>query len=68
MFQMRFCYDQEHVDQDNVKNIDIRCSNCGKETGLFMKNMNSNYKYIITKFIFNTMLHHTSVTLIIESN
>ena len=48
MFQMRFWYDKEQDDQNNVENIIIRCSNSGKETGSSMKNMNTNQKYLIT--------------------
>ena len=48
MFQMSFWYYKEQDNQNNVENIAIRCSNCGKETGLSMKNMNINYKDIIT--------------------
>ena len=44
MFHMRFWYDQELDDQNGVKIIAIRCSNCGKETGLSMDNMNTKYK------------------------
>ena len=48
MFQIRFWYDNEHNNQNNVKIVSIRCSTCGKETGLSMKNMNTNDKDIIT--------------------
>ena len=68
MFQMRFWYDNEHDDQNNVENIAIRCINCGKETGLSMKNMNTNYKDIITSFVLNTVLHHVGMSGIIETN
>ena len=44
------------------------CSNCGKETFLYMNNMNTNYKDIITKFVLNTMLHHVGMSWIIETN
>ena len=48
MFQMRFWYDKEPDDQNDVKIIAIRCISYGKETGLSMNNMNTNYKDIIT--------------------
>ena len=48
MFQMRFWYDNEHSDQNIVEIIAIRCSNCGKEIGLSMKNMSTNYIDLIT--------------------
>ena len=68
MFQIRFWYDKEHDDQNNVENIAIIFINCGKETGLSMKNMNTNYKYIITSFVLNTVLHHVGMSWIIKKN
>ena len=41
MFQMRYKYDNERDDENYVKIITIRCSNCGKQTGLSMDNMNT---------------------------
>ena len=64
MFLMRSWHDNENV----VESITIICSNCGKETGLSMKNMNTNYKELITKFVLNTMLHHVDISWIIETN
>ena len=68
MFQMRFLYDNEHDDQNNVKIIAIRFSNCGKETVLSMKKTNTNYKYIIPSFVLNTLLHHVGMSWIIETH
>ena len=68
MFQMRFWYDWELDDQNVVKIIAIRCSNCGKETGLSMDNINTKYKYIVTVFVFNTLLHHVGMLWIIETH
>ena len=67
MFKMRFCYDKENVEVNVVENIAIRCNNCGKETGLSMKNVNNNYKEIITNFLLNTMLYHVGMSQIIEA-
>ena len=53
IFQMHFWYDKEPDDQNDVKIIAIRCSNGEKETGLYMNNMNTNYKDIVTVFVFN---------------
>ena len=50
-----------------MKIIAIRCINCGKETGLYMDNMNTNYKNITTSFVFNTLLHHICISKIIET-
>ena len=68
MVPMRFGYDNEHDDQNNVGNVALRCINCGKETGLSMKNMNTHYKYIITLFVLNTVLHHVGMSWIIETS
>ena len=65
---MHFWYDNEPDDQNNVENVAIRCSNCGKETSLYMKNMNINYKYIITSFVLNTVLHRVVMSWIIETH
>ena len=32
IFQMRFWYDKEYSDKNDVKTVAIRCSDCGKET------------------------------------
>ena len=42
MFLMRFWYDNEHDDQNNVENIATRFIICGKETDLSIKYMNTN--------------------------
>ena len=68
IYQIRFWYYHEHGDQNDVKIIAIRCSNCEKETGLSMKNMNTNYKDIITSFVFNTLLHHVGMSCMIEAH
>ena len=68
MVWIRFWNNKGHGDQNNVENIAIKCSNCGKETGLYMKNMNSNYKDIITLFVLNTVLQHVGMPWIIETN
>ena len=60
-------YKKGHGDQNKVENVVIRCSNCGKETGLSMTNMNTNYRDIITSFVLNTMLHHVGMSWIIEA-
>ena len=37
MFKMRMWYDNENLAENLVVNIGIRCSNCGKTTGLSVK-------------------------------
>ena len=64
---MRFWYDNEPDDKNHVKINAIRCSNCEKETGLSMDNLNSNYINIITSFVLNTLLHHAGMSWIIET-
>ena len=65
MFQMSCWYNKGHDDQNKVENVVIRSSKCGKETGLSMKNINTNYKDIITSFVLNTVLHHVGMPWII---
>ena len=64
---MHFWFDNEHDNQNNLKIISIRCSNCGK-TGLSMKNINTSYKDIITLFVLNTLLHHVGISWILETH
>ena len=47
MFQMRFWYNKEPDDQNDEKIIATRYSNCGKEIGLSMHNMNTKYNDIV---------------------
>ena len=65
MFQIRCWYKKGYDDENKVENIAIRCSNCGKETMIYMDNMNTTYQDIITSFVLNTMLHHVGVLWII---
>ena len=58
---MRFWYDNEPNDQNDGGVIAIRFINCGRETGLSMNNMNTNYKGIITLFVLNSLLHHVGI-------
>ena len=67
MFHISCWYNKGHDDQNKVENIDIRCSNCGKETVLSMKNMNTNYKDIITSFVLNTVLQYVCMSWIIKT-
>ena len=60
--QICCCYNKGHDDQNKVELIGIRCSNCGKQTGLSMENMNTKYKDIITSFVLNITLHHVGIT------
>ena len=53
MFQLCFWYNKENVDGKFVENVAIRCSNCGKSTGIYTKNINTNYNEIITQFMLN---------------
>ena len=65
---MRCWYNKGQYDKNKVENIAIRCTNCGKETGLSIKNMNANFKYIITLFVLNAVLYHNGMSWIIETN
>ena len=66
MFQMCLCY-CKHIEVENdVEAIAINCSNCRKSTGLFLKV--KKVKYIITKFLLNTVLHYVGLYWISSSN
>ena len=62
MFQMRFWYYSERDDENDVKIIAIRFSNCVKERGLSMDNMNTKYEDIVTVFVLNILLHHVGMS------
>ena len=49
-----------------MDNIGIRCSNCGKTTGLSVKN--TKYKDMATRFILDSVLHHVCLSWIIETS
>ena len=68
MYNMCFWYDNEHDDQNNVKIVAILCINAVKKTGLCMKSMNYNYKYIMTSFVLNKVLQHVGMSWKIETH
>ena len=61
MFQLRLFYDKYEVEI-----IAIRCINCKKETGLYLRN--STFEEMITKCVLNEILHHVGMLWIIFSN
>ena len=61
MFQLHLNYKEVNLDV-----IYIRCINCKRETGLFLKN--TTFDEMITKFVLNTILHHVDMSWIIGSN
>ena len=61
MFELRLNYDKEKMDV-----IYIRCINCKRKTGLFLKN--TTFHEMITKFVLNKTLHHVGMSWIISSN
>ena len=67
IFHLRLWY-RENVDEKIVENLAIRCSNCGRSTGISTNNTNTNYDYIISQFVLNTMLHHIDMSWIIKKN
>ena len=68
MFQIRFCYDKEPDDQNDVKLLSIGCCSFGKVTGLSMNDMDRKYKEIITSFVLNTLLQRAGMSWIIETH
>ena len=58
----------EHYLKQTVEKVAIRCSNCGKETMIYMDISNTNYQGIITTFVLNTVFHHVSMIWIIENH
>ena len=58
MFDLHFIGDKE-----NVYFIYIRCINCKKEIGLFLRT--STIEEIITKFVLDAIFHHVGMSWII---
>ena len=48
MLQICCWYNKGHDDKNKLEHIPIRCSNCGKQTGSSMDDINTKYKDIIT--------------------
>ena len=66
MFQMHLFY-YKHNEEDNVvEAIFIKCSNCDRSTGLFLKDKTA--EEMITKFVLNVVLYHVGFSWIISSN
>ena len=61
MFELRFI-----DDRDRLADIAMRCVNCKKETGLYLRT--STLEELITKFVLNAILHHVDMSWIICSN
>ena len=61
MFVLRLSYDI-----DKVEAIAIRCMNCKKDTGLYLRTKIC--EVMITKFVLNAILHHVGMSWIIFSN
>ena len=61
MFELHSNFDEEKMDV-----ISIRCINCNRETGLYLKN--KTFDEMITKFVLNSILHHVGMSWIISSN
>ena len=55
MFELRLSYKEGNLDV-----VYLRCINCKRETGLFLKN--NSFDEIITKFVLNAILHHVGLS------
>ena len=58
MIELRLNYDEEKLDA-----ISIRCINCKKEKGLYLKN--TTFDEMITKFLLNGIFLHVGMSWII---
>ena len=62
---MRFLY-YEHNEEDHVvEAIAIKCRNCHRNAGLFLKD--KTVEEIITHFVLNSVLHYVGLSWIISS-
>ena len=51
-----------------LKILYLKCINCKRETGLYLKIDSLIFDEIITKFVLNEILHHVGMSWIIISN
>ena len=68
MLKIKCWYSTGGVDKITAEKLDIRCSNCGKETMIDLDIMNTTYHNIITTSVLDTMLHHAGILWIIETH
>ena len=68
MFKIKCWWNKKERDdlKYNVEKVAIRCSNCGKETMIYVDLLETDYQEIITTFVLNKMLHHVGMIRIIE--
>ena len=59
-FELRLNYDREKLDA-----IYIRCINCKRETGIYLKN--TTFDEMINKFVLNPILYYVGMSWIISS-
>ena len=60
IFELHLSYKEGNLDV-----VSLRCINCKRETGLFLKN--NTFDETFTKFVLNAILHHVSMSWIISS-
>ena len=63
MIELRLSYKERILDV-----VSLKCINCKRETGLDLKTNSLVFDKIITKFVFNAILHHFYMSWIISSN
>ena len=67
MSQIHFWYEKESDNHNDVNIIAVSCSNCVEKTGLYMDNMDTKYKYIVSVYVLNTLLPHAGMSWIVEA-
>ena len=63
MFELRLSYKEGNFDV-----VYLRCIDCERKTGLFLKINSLVFDEMITKFVLNAILHHVGMSWIISSN
>ena len=63
MFELRLSYKEGIVDV-----VYLKCINCKRQTGLYLKINSLVFDEIITKFVLNEILRHVGMSWIISSN
>ena len=59
-------YDNNNEEENVVDAIAIKCRNCRRNTGLYLKDKTT--QEMITQFVLNTVLHHVGCVISLASS
>ena len=70
MLKIKCWWNNKEKDEikQTVEKVAERCSNCGKQTMIYVDCLDTTYQNIITNFVLTTMVHHVGMIWIIENH